>query len=62
MYQGSKAPGESVSKVDWLDNDLPMTKNIVARKQAVTPQLKSAANALNQVLKDFSRCHSSYVV
>ena len=53
LYRGSEGPGKKGSKADWLDNDLPMAKNIVTGHKEATPQLKSAAKTLNQVLKDY---------
>lgn len=55
LYQGSVAPPEKGSKVDWIDNDFPMAKNIMTGKQEVTPQLESAAATLNKVLKDYPK-------
>nr|WP_225791029.1 hypothetical protein [Streptococcus intermedius] len=55
LYQGSVAPPGKGSKVDWIDNDFPMAKNIMTGKQEVTPQLKSAAATLNKVLKDYPK-------
>ena len=53
LYRGSEGPGKKGSKADWLDNDLTMAKNIVTGRKEATPQLKSAAKTLNQVLKDY---------
>lgn len=53
LYQGSAAPPKKGAKVDWLDNDFPMAKNIVTGTASATPQLKSASKVLNQVLTDY---------
>ncbi|MFX3991674.1 triacylglycerol lipase, partial [Streptococcus suis] len=36
-----------------MDNDLPMTNNIITNKSEVTPQLQSASIILTQGLKDY---------
>lgn len=53
LFQGSKAPGQEGSRLDWVDNDLPMVWNIATFRKSVTPQLDAAANKLNQILKDY---------
>ncbi|HIH7869402.1 TPA: Mbeg1-like protein [Streptococcus suis] len=53
LFQGSKGPGKEGAAADWMDNDLPMTHNIISNKSEVTPQLQSASRILNQVLKDY---------
>ncbi|MEX2805508.1 Mbeg1-like protein [Streptococcus sp. H31] len=53
LYQGSVAPPKAGSKVDWLENDLPMAKNILSGRKEVTPQLESAAATLNEILKNY---------
>ena len=53
LYQGSKGIGEAGSKADWLDNDVPMAKNIIFRTKKATPQLHSAAATLNRVLEKY---------
>ncbi|EHG14109.1 hypothetical protein HMPREF9177_00163 [Streptococcus intermedius F0413] len=55
LYQGSVAPPGEGSKADWLDNDLPMAKNILTGEKKATPQLKSAATALNHVLGKYPK-------
>ena len=48
LYQGSKGLGEAGSKADWLDNDVPMAKNIIFRTKKATPHLYSVTSALKQ--------------
>lgn len=55
LYQGSVAPPGEGSKADWLDNDLPMAKNILTSEKKATPQLRSAATALNHVLDKYPK-------
>ncbi|EHJ52357.1 Mbeg1-like protein [Streptococcus macacae] len=55
LYQGSVSPPGKGSKADWLDNDIPMAKNIIMKKKEATPQLKSAAAALNHVLATYPK-------
>ncbi|WP_165496187.1 Mbeg1-like protein [Alloscardovia theropitheci] len=59
LYQGSKNPFSFTdnAKKDWIDNDLPIAKNISAHKKAVTPQLKSASDELNKIMRDHPRAH-----
>ncbi|MBM7642741.1 Mbeg1-like protein [Streptococcus loxodontisalivarius] len=53
LYKGSEGIGQEGSKVDWIDNDIPMAKNITTATPKATSQLKSAAKTLNKVLEDY---------
>lgn len=53
IYRGSDAPVNNNGKKDWFQNDVPMATKIGGAPGGLTPQLKSSANDLNNVMKQY---------